>query len=129
VSSYASANALTLTTPLQSLVSASCLAAHLREDGGRRPHSRRAFDRQQPRQSASLGERLKKGEFEEAIGRGSKGRSRLRASTRTMSSPSSSANLKGLSSTERAHALIGLANPEFRDELAYSSNPETTAVC
>jgi acyl-CoA hydrolase len=27
------------------------------------------------------------------------------------------ANLKGLSSTERAHALIGLAHPEFRDEL------------
>jgi itaconate CoA-transferase len=26
-------------------------------------------------------------------------------------------NLKGLSSTERAHALIGLADPEFRDEL------------
>ena len=28
------------------------------------------------------------------------------------------ANLKGLSSTERAKALIGLAHPEFRDELA-----------
>ena len=27
------------------------------------------------------------------------------------------ANLKGLSSTERAHALIGLAHPEFRAEL------------
>jgi itaconate CoA-transferase len=27
------------------------------------------------------------------------------------------ANLKGRSSTERAHALIGLAHPEFRDEL------------
>jgi itaconate CoA-transferase len=27
------------------------------------------------------------------------------------------ANLKGLSSTERAHALIGLADPAFRDEL------------
>jgi hypothetical protein len=27
-----------------------------------------------------------------------------------------SANLKGRSSTERAHALIGLAHPEFRDE-------------
>ena len=26
-------------------------------------------------------------------------------------------NLKGLSSTERAHALIGLAHPQFRDEL------------
>ena len=60
--------------PLQSLVSASCLAAHLREDGGRRPHSRRAFNRQQPCQSASLGERLKKGEFEEAIGRSRGGR-------------------------------------------------------
>src|ERR1700722_2029233 len=60
--------------PLQSLVTASCLAAHLREDGGRRPHSRRAFNRQQPRQSASLGERLKKGEFEEAIGRSRGGR-------------------------------------------------------
>ena len=58
----------------KSLVSASCLAAHLREDGGRRPHSRRAFHRQQPRQSASLGERLKKGEFEEAIGRSRGGR-------------------------------------------------------
>jgi hypothetical protein len=28
-----------------------------------------------------------------------------------------STNLKGLSSTERAHALIGLAHPQFRDEL------------
>jgi itaconate CoA-transferase len=27
------------------------------------------------------------------------------------------ANLKGLSSTERAHALIGLADPAFQDEL------------
>jgi itaconate CoA-transferase len=27
------------------------------------------------------------------------------------------ANLKGLSSTERAHSLIGLAHPEFRAEL------------
>jgi itaconate CoA-transferase len=26
-------------------------------------------------------------------------------------------NLKGLSSSERAHALIGLAHPDFRDEL------------
>ena len=60
--------------PLQSLVSASCLAAHLREDGGRRPQSRRAFYRQQPRQGPSLGERLKKGEFEEAIGRSRGGR-------------------------------------------------------
>ena len=60
--------------PLQSLVSASCLAAHLREDGGRWTHSRRAFNRQQPRESASLGERLKKGEFEEAIGRSRGGR-------------------------------------------------------
>ena len=60
--------------PLQSLVPASCLAAHLREDGGRWPHSRRAFNRQQPRQSPSLGERLKKGEFEEAIGRSRGGR-------------------------------------------------------
>src|SRR5271169_2796700 len=60
--------------PLQSLVSASRLAAHLREDGGRRPSSRRAFHRQQPRQSALLGERLKKGEFEEAIGRSRGGR-------------------------------------------------------
>jgi itaconate CoA-transferase len=32
-----------------------------------------------------------------------------------------SANLKGLSSTERAHALIGLAHPEFRDELIASA--------
>ncbi len=32
-----------------------------------------------------------------------------------------SANLKGLSSTERAHALIGLAHPEFRDELMASA--------
>src|ERR1700730_1699614 len=50
--------------PLQSLVSASSLAAHLRENGGRRPHSRRAFNQQQPRQSPSLGER-KKVKFEE----------------------------------------------------------------
>src|SRR5580692_9561804 len=39
-----------------------------------RAHSRRAFNRQQPRQSPSLGERLKKGEFEEAIGRSRGGR-------------------------------------------------------
>jgi itaconate CoA-transferase len=31
------------------------------------------------------------------------------------------ANLKGLSSTERAHALIALAHPEFRDELTASA--------
>jgi itaconate CoA-transferase len=30
-------------------------------------------------------------------------------------------NLKGLSSTERAHALIALAHPEFRDELTASA--------
>jgi len=59
---------------LQSLVSASCLAAHLREDGSHGPYSRRAFNRQQPRQSASLGERFKKGEFEEAVGRSRGGR-------------------------------------------------------
>jgi itaconate CoA-transferase len=28
-----------------------------------------------------------------------------------------SVNLKGMSSTERANALIGLAHPEFRDQL------------
>lgn len=32
-----------------------------------------------------------------------------------------SVNLKGLSSTERAHALIGLAHPEFRDGLTASA--------
>ncbi len=32
-----------------------------------------------------------------------------------------SVNLKGLSSTERAHALIGLAHPEFRDGLMASA--------
>jgi itaconate CoA-transferase len=31
------------------------------------------------------------------------------------------ANLKGLSSTERAQALIGLAHPNFRDALAESA--------
>ena len=30
-------------------------------------------------------------------------------------------NLKGLSSTERAQALIALAHPEFRDELMASA--------
>jgi itaconate CoA-transferase len=30
-------------------------------------------------------------------------------------------NLKGLASTERAHALIDLAHPEFRDELTASA--------
>jgi len=59
---------------LQSLVPAPRLAAHLREDGGHRPGSRRTFRRQQPRQSASLGKWLKKGEFEEAIGRSRGGR-------------------------------------------------------
>jgi citrate lyase beta subunit len=54
--------------------------------------------------------------------RGFKGRSRLRASTRTyIVTEFGSANLKGLSSTERAHALIGLAHPEFRDELLASA--------
>ena len=60
--------------PLQSLVPAPHLAAHLREDGGRRPGSRRTVHRQQPRQSAPLSEWLKKGEFEEAIGRSRGGR-------------------------------------------------------
>ena len=58
----------------QSLVTAPCPAAHLREDGGRWPHSRRAFNRQQPRQSPSLGEWLKEGEFEEATSRSLGGR-------------------------------------------------------
>ena len=44
---------------MQLPVSASCLAAYVREDGGRRPHSRRAFDRQHLCQSAPLGERLR----------------------------------------------------------------------
>lgn len=30
-------------------------------------------------------------------------------------------NVKGMSSTERAHALIALAHPEFRDELKASA--------
>jgi transposase len=60
--------------PLQSLVPAPHLAAHCREDGGHRPGSRRTFRRKQPRQSAPLGEWLKKGEFEEAIGRSRGGR-------------------------------------------------------
>ena len=60
--------------PLQSLVSAPYLAAHLRENGGRRSSSRRAFHRQQPCQGAPLGGWLKKGEFEEAIGRSRGGR-------------------------------------------------------
>ena len=64
--------------PLQSLVSASCLAANLREDGGRWPHSRRAFNRQQPRQSPSLGERLKKGSLKKrSAARGAEGRARF----------------------------------------------------
>jgi len=33
------------------------------------------------------------------------------------------ANMKGMSSTERAHALIALANPEFRDELTAAAKP------
>jgi hypothetical protein len=49
--------------PLQSLVPEPHLAAHLREDGGRRSGSRRTFHRQQSRQSASLSEWLKKGEL------------------------------------------------------------------
>jgi hypothetical protein len=53
----------------QSLVTTPCPAAHLREDGGRWPDSRRAFNRQHPRQSPSLGGWLKKGEFEEATSR------------------------------------------------------------
>jgi itaconate CoA-transferase len=34
------------------------------------------------------------------------------------------ANLKGLSSTERAHALIALAHPEFRDELTEAAKQQ-----
>ena len=34
------------------------------------------------------------------------------------------ANLKGLSSTERAQALIGLAHPEFRDELTQAAKAQ-----
>jgi itaconate CoA-transferase len=33
-------------------------------------------------------------------------------------------NLKGLSSTERAHALIGLAHPAFRDELLHAAKKQ-----
>jgi itaconate CoA-transferase len=33
-------------------------------------------------------------------------------------------NLKGLSSTERAHALVGLAHPDFRDELMEAANAQ-----
>src|SRR4029077_8022571 len=60
--------------PLQSVVSASHLAAHFRENGGRRSRPSRAFHRQQPCQGASLGGRFKKGEFAEAIGRSRGGR-------------------------------------------------------
>src|SRR6202011_3648423 len=55
--------------PLQSLVPAPYLAAHFRENGGRRSSSGRAFHRQQPCQGAPLGGWFKKGEFAEAIGR------------------------------------------------------------
>lgn len=60
--------------PLQSLVPAPRLAAHLRENGGRRSCAGRAFHRLEPRQGAPLGGRLKKGEFAEAIGRSRGGR-------------------------------------------------------
>jgi itaconate CoA-transferase len=33
-------------------------------------------------------------------------------------------NLKGLSSTERAHALVGLSHPDFRDELMEAANAQ-----
>jgi len=60
--------------PLQSLVPAPHLAAHFRENGGRRSSSGRAFHRQQPCQGAPLGGGFKKGEFAEAIGRSRGGR-------------------------------------------------------
>jgi hypothetical protein len=44
------------------------VAVHLREDGGRWPHSRRAFNRQHPCQSPSLRERLKKGSLKNRSG-------------------------------------------------------------
>jgi Transposase DDE domain len=59
---------------LQSLVPAPYLAAHFRENGGRRSRSGRAFHRQQPCQGAPLGGCFKKGEFAEAIGRSRGGR-------------------------------------------------------
>jgi hypothetical protein len=60
--------------PLQSLVAAPRLAAHFRENGGRRPSSGRALHRLKPRQGAALGKRLKKGELAEAMGRSRVGR-------------------------------------------------------
>src|SRR5580692_5312542 len=60
--------------PLQSLVPAPYLAAHFRENGGRRSSSGRAFHRQQPCQGAPLGGWFKKAEFAEAIGRSRGGR-------------------------------------------------------
>src|SRR6202045_2627139 len=60
--------------PLQSLVPAPHLAAHFRENGGRRSSSGRAFHRQQPCQGTPLGGWFKKGEFAEAIGRSRGGR-------------------------------------------------------
>src|SRR5271169_270929 len=100
--------------PLQSLVSASRLAAHLREDGGRRPHSRRAFNRQQPRQGASLGERLKKGEFEEAIGRSRGGRtSKIHALADDRGRPVAFALTPGnVADVVMAIPLLGVAKPK-----------------
>ena len=49
---------------------------------------------------------------------GSTGRSLRRGSTLDyVVTEFGTVNLKGLSSTERAHALVGLAHPDFRDEL------------
>lgn len=59
---------------LQPLVSAPYLAAPAREGCGVGSGAEGTVDRQQPRQSTPLGGGLKKGDFEEAIGRSRGGR-------------------------------------------------------
>ena len=65
--------------PVQSLVSASRLAAHLREDmAAAGPIPDEAFNRPQPCESASLGERLKKGSLKKrSAARGAEGRAKF----------------------------------------------------
>jgi hypothetical protein len=66
--------------PIQPVVEAAHLAAHVREDGSVRTCARGTRHRLQSRQGTPLGRRIKKGEYAEAIGRSRGGRtSKIRA--------------------------------------------------
>jgi itaconate CoA-transferase len=47
-----------------------------------------------------------------------------RIDTRYVVTEFGAVNLKGLSSTERVHALVGLAHPDFLDELMQAAKAQ-----